>query len=312
MQPFLLLLLLAYSVTPTFTSAVSPNIVDRGDTRTSYTVMPADSANTASIETQLHMAYGDTNAVTHQKTETLPKRSTQIYNALAVHGSDVKEVEAFLRTKVGIPSRILQHKTSDEEVTGWSWLVLAAGALEEVEAHKGIGDVELMKIGEFFGSPVSNSSFQPLGVVDPGESHPTPQPPLHARSSPDDLPYRAFANKSSDAKETDIFLRSKVVPPFVPERFTDKDGNIVGWYNLVLDDAAAKEVSEYKGIRSDTFKRSKRNIPFRALETLRLSEKRRSDGYELAEGIGGILPRATEWEKQAGADKALIMDSQYQ
>jgi hypothetical protein len=212
MQPFLLLLLLAYSVTSTFTSAVSPNILGRDVAMTSYTIASVDSANTANIESRLNQYHGDSNIVTNrqdgrivswtftssnqdvvsffesiegvqsvythsapertprdelatpdqsesletstheaiQNSRELSRRDTQLYNALAVEGSDFNETEAFLRTKVQEPDKIQQHKLrGSKEVTGWWWLVLDADAVEEVKKHKGIVDLEVMKMMTF-------------------------------------------------------------------------------------------------------------------------------------------------------------------
>jgi hypothetical protein len=309
MQPFLLLLLLAYSVTSTFASAVPSNIWGRDVAMKSYRVIPVDPTNTANIESRLNQFHGDSNVVTHdtiEKSREFSRRDTQLYNALAVKGSDVNETETFLRTKVQEPDKILQHKEPGEEVTGWWWLMLDTGALEEVKEHKGIVNVEIMKKIEFDGSlPSTDASSSAT------ENHPIPEGPPHARRASDTFSYTARANKTSNVEDTERFLLTRVSHGITPGRFK-RDGTIVGWYNLELSDAAAKEVQEYEGILSETFRRQRKIVPFRALDLPRPSATLDLYNHELHKKNDEIFRRASGWEKQRKADKALVVDSQYQ
>jgi hypothetical protein len=267
MQPFLLLLLLAYSVTPTFTSAVSPNIVDRGDTRTSYTVMPADSANTASIETQLHMAYGDTNAVTHQKTETLRKRTTPIYNALAVHGSDVNSPETSKREIEPSASDQAQHDETTDTAPDKNSATLGNASLSDDQPPPDLGHADLVR-----------------------------------RDTP---VFRCAAKPGTNITKTEEFLKTQIKPGSNYYYFT-RDGEIIGWWYLALDDAAQKAVENYEDIRFF----EKGGIKLQDFWVLPTHDQLSDATYD-SPGKATLSRRSGSWIKQQGADRALVMNSQY-
>jgi hypothetical protein len=81
-------------------------------------------------------------------------------------------------------------------------------------------------------------------------------------SNGDTQRYRALANETSDPQSTGKYLNSKVRPGHTPGQIKEDDGTIVGWYNLVLDAEAAKEMKDHEGIDSDTFRVQDRVVKF--------------------------------------------------
>lgn len=131
------------------------------------------------------------------------------------------------------------------------------------------------------------------------------------RAEPDTERYRALANETSDSQATYKYLNSKVRPGFTPRQIKEDDFTVVGWYNLVLDQEAAKEVKSHKGIDSDTFRVQDKMKKHRALDTrdsMQAADPPRDGTFKTARQLH---PRAAQWEKQAKADEALVMDSQY-
>lgn len=280
---------------------------------------------------------------TIEKTSTFSKRLIQLYNALAVKGSDVNETEAFLRTKVSEPDKILQYNRPGEEVTGWWWLLLDAAALDEVKAHKGIVDVEVMKNMEDYGSlpPADASSSSGLkrhvladehtltqraedqekqeeivdntDVTDPlatdhasaTENQPSPGPEHIDLGRRDAQVFSCLAKAGTNATKTEDFLKNQIKQGSKYYHFT-RDGKIIGWWDLVLDDTARKAVENYKDIRF--FKEGGKKLKdFRALP----ARNQPSSVIYDAPGKTALSRRSGTWIKQQNSDRALVMDSQY-
>ncbi|KAH5718699.1 hypothetical protein HBI20_117270 [Parastagonospora nodorum] len=60
----------------------------------------------------------------------------------------------------------------------------------------------------------------------------------------------------------DKYLNFKVRLGHTPGQIKEDDGTIVGWYNLVLDAEAAKEMKDHEGIDSDTLRVQDRVVKF--------------------------------------------------
>jgi hypothetical protein len=231
------------------------------------------------------------------KRSELVARGIAFYTAMATTDSDTKETEEFLKSKVqkGIP--IFQHKW-DGVVSGWFNLALDDNAKKEVERHKGIKRLNIMRDVESFEALPENDNAQQQSEAKRSEME-TQDTPL----------YRAMAKDGTNVKATEEFLRTKVK---TPDRIYQLglNGNVTGWYHLELDPEAKKAVEEYEGI--DHVSVMKKMEWFRALlpehEWSSYSPRKT---YESLKYDSVISKRSGGWEKQDGADKALIIDSQY-
>jgi hypothetical protein len=260
MQPFLLLLLLAYSVTSTFTSAVTPNILGRGVAMTSYTITPLDSTNTANIESRLNQYYDDSNIVTNRQDGRIVSWTLTSSN---------QDVVSLFESIEGVRS---------------------------VEPHYALGEMPRRELAAHDQSePHKISAY---GTINDSDD-------LSKRDVPT---YMALAANDSDTKQTEAFLKSKVQQPDGIIRLQWRGEEVMGWYNLFLDDKALEEVRSYEGIKQ--VKVPRKFEDFRYLpsnDRLKLRQKKR----KLLDSDAVLARRAGSWEKQDRADKALVMDSQY-
>jgi hypothetical protein len=230
------------------------------------------------------------------------RRDVGTYVAIATDDSNVEKTEEFLRSQI-VPGTDLHHIERGGKMIGWSDLVLEPDAKRVVVNYReGIARVMLSSPGA------------PQNV--PPAQNRVPSDPSYARRATGNMDvYQALANKTSDSQITDKYLKSKVQPSQPIGQLKKGDGTIVGWYNLVLDPGSAKEVKEHEGIDSTTFQLEDELVHFRALTSHDSSEiwgpTVGAPAPVPVKAPRRIYPRATKWEKQAGADKALVMDSQY-
>jgi hypothetical protein len=223
----------------------------------------------------------------------LEARDVQLYHARATKDSDVQKTEEFLKSKIQSGTIILQH-VNKGVVSGWYNLALDPEAKNAVEEYKGIEHVDLMEEWE---------RYEALSTTDgsPGETE-------HTELVRRDVEiYAALATNTSDTQDTEEFLKSKVQTGHIIFQIK-RDNEVKGWYNLVLDAAAYKEVQAHEGI--EAIKVDGKLEPFRALPGNNCfpmpCKASRTFGKKRV-----LSSRDLRWEKQAKADKALVMDSQY-
>lgn len=137
-----------------------------------------------------------------------------------------------------------------------------------------------------------------------------PEPELLAELARRDVrSYSAGANMSSDAAETEKYLRSKIQPG--KENNINQmilSGKIIGWAGLVLDDTAKAEVANHAGV---SFVAEDLKVhPHRALPTEDWSQISQTTAETFDRGRR-LSSRSGKWMKQEDADLALAVDSQY-
>jgi hypothetical protein len=244
-----------------------------------------------------------------------PRRSdvftqdTELYGALAADNTDVAKTEEFLSSKVQNPDHIL-HYSWGGVVHGWYNLKLDSVTAKEVEAYEGIKAMRVPKtLADFTASannmvPSKHRSTENLS--DPEFQH-------KALIRRDDFDvYQAIADNTTDPQITEDFLKSKVQQGRSVQRLTRhwKDNSIIGWSALYLDPAALKEVQAHDGIKS--IKLEGKLVDFRALSIRDTSQYRAHVTHMQIKEDVSLSRRASEWTKQNKADKALVMNSQYQ
>jgi len=119
--------------------------------------------------------------------------------------------------------------------------------------------------------------------------------------------YVAMAKNDTDTQKTEDFLKSKVQSgtEFYP---FELKGRTVGWYGVMLNSGAKDEVQKYDGVK--ILKLDEKKVLFRALPAPGWSQNPPHTGRPL-EQRSGLMSRDGTWVKQANADKALNMDSQF-
>lgn len=222
---------------------------------------------------------------TEPRQNEMARRDFARYHALANKTADAQETEKFLKTKVQRGHSILPIEAQDKTITGWANLILDDAALQEVQSHEGIENIELEPAIVEFGTDdaakrsapeVKSSSSARTGNVagrpppsretidnakPPEESEPkiprnmdadkdraqdTHKDELDRRDAP---PYwTCLAKEGSNVTKTEEFLAGKVKPGSNFNHFFDTDGKVSGWWHLVLDDEAKKAVESYEDI----------------------------------------------------------------
>jgi hypothetical protein len=118
--------------------------------------------------------------------------------------------------------------------------------------------------------------------------------------------YGASAADNTKVTETEEFLRSKVKNPNGILHHS-WESVVHGWYNLELDPETKKEVEAHEGIK--TMRIPKILAEFIAPPATYWSQRRTTTAQK---GENTLDQRANAWRLQKGADRALVMDSQYQ
>jgi hypothetical protein len=118
--------------------------------------------------------------------------------------------------------------------------------------------------------------------------------------------YGAVTNETN-VQEIEDFLNSKIESGTKLYRY-ELDGQFLGWYNLVLTSEAAEAVKGHKGIKG--VMEEEALVQFRALPNLDGLQPSPKTSHMFDERLK-LAARAGSWEKQASADKALVMDSQF-
>ncbi|KAH7392248.1 peptidase S8/S53 domain-containing protein [Phaeosphaeria sp. MPI-PUGE-AT-0046c] len=160
-----------------------------------------------------------------------------------------------------------------------------------------------------------DQSDHTLQARDAGSPHPVARDPESSVSSEPvelvrrDVPWYSCLANNTDIQKTEDFLKSKIQPG--SRYLYIKSGKeILGWWKLYLDDDAKKAVEAYEGITGLRPGGSKIEW-FRAISSgKQLQPPLRS--VDLAARNHLLDRRSGTWTKQQNADKALIMNSQYQ
>jgi hypothetical protein len=214
------------------------------------------------------------------------------YVVTPVDSSDALKTEALLKDRYG-DSSVTRNRKDDTNIS-WSItssdgeLAAAIGALE------GVRTVEKQDKGSL---PTDN--VQPM---QPRKDEPKPQ---------EEITFIAMANKAVNTQETEDFLKSKVRNGKRFYQLKDhKDRSVVGWYSLYLDEDAKKAVEGHGGIRH--MRRERKIVEFRALDVHQESYTNTYTERGNIEKSKVLLPRSDGWVKQVNAEKALVMDSQFE
>jgi hypothetical protein len=294
-----------------------------------YIVTPANSTNTTTTENMLKSMFGEANIVTSRRQDEitfwaitssseeiiassiralegvrqverqdLASRaeavSTDIgrYAAQPKESADDEKTGDFLKSKIQPGTLMVTVAQQDGEVMVWYNVVLSPEAKEEVEKYEGI------------------ERLIPLPDVAPGSAsatndHPQPKAKRSDIVARDTQHYGALARDNTNVTKTEEFLKTKVKNPDDILHHSRRDV-IYGWYNLELDSETRKEVEAYEGIK--TVRLTTMLTDFIAPPVTYWSQR-----YETAakQDKSALFRRASTWELQKGADKALVMDSQY-
>ncbi|EAT82869.1 hypothetical protein SNOG_09604 [Parastagonospora nodorum SN15] len=274
---------------------------NENDSMNTYTLTPTSAANTSELEASLTARYGASNLIANrqggrvlawtltsrhyglapwlesidgvQSVENRPipraLNPTDRFMAVPVPGTDTKATGEFLKSKVKSGTEITTVR-QDGEVIAWFNLFLSAESFGEVKTHVGVrdvgGDWDTYDLAESDGRERDRSSPRNGGPKLRGK---TTDIRLAAgsiavgnESNGNTQRYRALANETSDPQSMDKYLNSKVRLGHTPGQIKEDDGTIVGWYNLVLDAEAAKEMKDHEGIDSDTLRVQDRVVKF--------------------------------------------------
>jgi hypothetical protein len=214
-----------------------------------------------------------------------------IFPVDATQAVETTKTEAALKELCGDTNVIPNKRDNDESSTGVeSWTVTSTDVDDlttTINAIDGVSAVEHNDLSH----PSSTSSDRIA---------------LAPRDDDDVKIYMATTNET-DVKEIEDFLLSKIqgrkeVFPLV------LDGELMGWYSLALTSEDAKAVESHKGITG--IRVVGKLEMFRALPAGNepQSSHKPSGIFELA---NTLTKRAGTWLKQANADQALNMDSQF-
>jgi hypothetical protein len=246
----------------------------------------------------------------------LVRRDVQRYVALAKTNSDMQETERFLKSKMEKDSTLLYFE-ADNKTIGWYGLMLDHEAFLEVKEYEGIEAIRIDgKMVEFY-PPASGDQADPAqpisGVEQRSGKHDytessasgfSPSQIEHPDLSRRDVrEYIVLATNISSLQTVEDFLKSKVQKGTVFRGFLRNNNDVAVWHSVALDDEAKAAVEKYEGVQSV-------RVPdqgefFGALPFPH-------NKYERQAEHGRLLPRDTQWAKQTNADKALVMDSQYE
>jgi hypothetical protein len=213
------------------------------------------------------------------------------YIVTPVDSSDALKTEALLKDQYSDTSVTTNRK--DDITISWSIassdgeLAAAIGALE------GVRTVEKQDKGS-----LPTDDVQPL------------EPRKDGLFRRDVQKFEALANKQVDPQETEAFLKSKVLNGHPVMQLTARDDSVVGWFNLALDPDAKKTVEDHKGV--SIIRPARKIVDFRALDVRQESPVNTYTEHGFTRKSKALFPRANEWVKQEKADKALVMDSQFE
>jgi hypothetical protein len=246
----------------------------------------------------------------------LVRRDVQRYIAIAKTNSDLQETEKFLKSKLQKGSSLLDVKANNKTI-GWHGFMLDHEAFLEVKNYEGIEAIEIDgKLVDFY-PPAGGDRADPAqpisGVERRSEEHDNTQSSAsgvlpsqieHPDLSRRDIgKYAVVATNISDLKAVEDFLRSKVQSGTEFRPFPQNNNDIAVWYSVMLDKEAKTEVEKFEGIHSVEV--GEQGVFFRVLP---LSH----DADEAQTKHKSLLSRDIQWTKQSNADKALVMDSQYE
>lgn len=203
-----------------------------------------------------------------------------------------QETEEFLKSKVrnGIKFFPIPDWYGKNEVSGWFHVALDPDAKAAVEQYEGVLDVSTTTFIQ--DSKARDKSIE-LSRRDKGKT------------------FVVIANASVPWQKTEEFLRSKIragTEIFPMKDWTDKS-QVYGWFPAALDPDAKAAVEQYEGVKRvkpSTFMQDFRAIP--ASDRPNPSQNR----YQVQNKRTKLSTRDGKWEKQEQADKALVMDSQFE
>jgi hypothetical protein len=333
MRLLFLLLFCAQSLVSIFASSPHSDIWSRGAKMSRYIVTPVDPTNITTTESKLKTMFGEekflkskrqdeitfsfftnlsksvTAAVARELDNKRPAESQDIapradtvptnfdrYTAMPKENADDEKMGKFLKSKIQHGTLMVAVEDQDGRVMAWYNVALSQEAKEEVEKYEGIEKLIPLPSTTSDSASAANERSQSEAKRSEMETQDTPL-------------YRAMAKDGTNVKATEEFLRTKVK---TPNRIYQLglNGNVTGWYHLELDPEAKKAVEEYEGI--DHVSVMQKMEWFRALlPEHEWSSYSPRNTYESLEYDSVISKRSGGWEKQDGADKALIIDSQY-
>jgi hypothetical protein len=294
-----------------------------------YIVTPVDPANTTATENMLKSMFGEANIVTskhhHETTfwaiasssediiassiealegvqqverQDLAARAQTVstdverYTVQPKENADDAKMDDFLKSKIQLGTLMVTVKQPDGKVMVWFNAALSQEAKEEVEKYD--GTEKLIPLLSVASSSASTASASPQSEEKRSDV-----------AAQDTQHYGASAADDTNITETEEFLRSKVKNPEDILQHSRKDV-VYGWYNLELDAETKEEVEAYRGIKA--MRLSKMLAEFRAAPTSYWSQRHKTLANQERKAL---LRRANEWVLQEGADKALVIDSQY-
>jgi hypothetical protein len=329
MRLLFLLLFCAQSLVSIFASSPHSDIWSRGSSMARYIVTPANPTNTTTTENMLKSMFGEANIVTSRRQDEitfwaitssseeiiassiralegvrqverqdLASRAEAVstdvgrYAAQPKESADDEKTGDFLKSKIQPGTLMVTVAQQDGEVMVWYNVVLSPEAKEEVEKYEGI------------------ERLIPLPNVAPGSAsatndHPQPEAKRTDIVARDTQRYGALAADNTNVTETEAYLRSKVKNPEHMHHYSWA-GVVHGWYNLELDAETKKEVEAHEGIK--TMRIPKTLADFIAAPATYWSQRRAPTADDEDRKL---IRRADTWDLQKGADKALVMDSQY-
>jgi hypothetical protein len=213
------------------------------------------------------------------------------YVVTPVDSSDALKTEALLKDQYGDTSVTTNRK--DDITISWSITSSNDELAASIGALEGVRTVEKQDKGSL-----------PTHDVQPLESR------QDDTAVKDVQLYTTLANKTANPQETENFLKSKVLNSKPFYKIDDWDGSVLGWYSLALDEAALKAVKEYEGISH--IRPQSKIVDFRALDVRQESPVNTFAERSIIEKVKALFSRSDGWEKQEDADKALVMDSQFE
>ncbi|KAH7075138.1 hypothetical protein FB567DRAFT_597071 [Paraphoma chrysanthemicola] len=190
-----------------------------------------------------------------------PHNSFQRYLVM-LKGTNAEPLRKLLESKKQSNTKFYPLKKSDGSVVGFYGIWLDEAAKNEIEAREDVAQMKLSEKRTYFDEASSSeharredqSDHKPQ-TSDAGQPAPSAStdasnahPDLSLR---DDKTYVVMAENVTDIKALEDFLKSKVQPgtDFWPFSNNDKDGKLVIWHGLILDDAAKAEVESHEGVQ---------------------------------------------------------------
>lgn len=218
------------------------------------------------------------------------------YTVTAVDRADTYKTEALLRSTYGHTNVVTERHNG----IFMSWIVTSPDSQlnDAIKALSGVQNV----VSKHENRDDNRHELQIRG--ESASAIPTPE-----ELKPRDDPWYSCLANDTDVQKTEEFLKSKVKPGSQFYTMQNRD-EVIGWWRLYLDDDAKKAVEAYEGVRY--FKRDGNRVEdFRALprDSQPLSK---FEIRALATEEHVLGRRSGSWTKQQNADKALVMDSQYQ